>query len=434
MSAVATPSRGSIVLDESLTYHKLARSGGFGQRTEELQPSCEYDGFNYKSAERQHGLLSAIHCAFAEHLELVLTPDDFWTCVVQGICEHVSRSPEKHRSKLVKHAEGKVKVKIVRNDLVMGGTSKEQWMSLVHDLTAGTREHTLEDSITSRMQQSFGATTTDLHRLVYAGAVLSTLQHYISFECMSMCGIPKVTLEGSPSDWLSLEARFHELKLSEFDEELKPWNDRVSAIFKQLAAIRVRMEDGNTNSEDVAFFKNIYKYKTQSGGSSVTGWFAHMFPHVSNSHLDSDTPSVKTEYFPSGHIVVPWEWHYLVGGPKHGVYNMLTCVGFDAPLVDYNTKTSRTRMAFSVSHEEKPEAKAKVQPVVVVQQKPPIVFTKDEEAMAKALRLYEKSMVMYNFYLEMNAAHMAAYKALNEAERAAVLRQIRHLQIAATLD
>src|SRR5271165_5654334 len=70
-------------------------------------------------AADHHGLLSAVHTAYASHYPLVLTPDAVWLAIAQGFAQHVNQNAERLRDKFVRHP-GKAKITIRRDDFVEG--------------------------------------------------------------------------------------------------------------------------------------------------------------------------------------------------------------------------------------------------------------------------------------------------------------------------
>src|SRR5215470_17051358 len=50
-----------------------------------------------------HPFVQAAHFAFAEHLPLILSPDDVWLCIAQGFGTHVELNAEVFRDRFVAH-------------------------------------------------------------------------------------------------------------------------------------------------------------------------------------------------------------------------------------------------------------------------------------------------------------------------------------------
>ncbi|HWZ89561.1 MAG TPA: DUF4419 domain-containing protein, partial [Polyangiaceae bacterium] len=58
-----------------------------------------------------HGFLAAVHSAFAQHCPLVLSPDDVWLCIAQGIAIHMDVNAEAFRAQFVRH-DGQASIQI----------------------------------------------------------------------------------------------------------------------------------------------------------------------------------------------------------------------------------------------------------------------------------------------------------------------------------
>src|ERR1700722_2509105 len=142
-----------------------------------------------------HPLIAAAHLAFSQHRPLVLTPDIIWVTIVQGLAQHVRLSPETHRAFLVRH-EGKREITVKRDDLYRG-SPENPWAEVVAGLALQLRQEI--GGLAERFDCDF-TTTGPVERTISEVALLDVLQPYFSFNVVSICGIPSVTLEGTPAD------------------------------------------------------------------------------------------------------------------------------------------------------------------------------------------------------------------------------------------
>lgn len=346
----------TIVLDDSLEpsgiYYSLEGKKKF--------TNIEFNGF--KGTHPLHGLVLTIHEAFSKHLTLELSPDDIWTLIVQGIGQHVARNPDKFRSQLVNHEKGKQIIDIHADDLQIGQTTSDQWINIVKQLKIKTLEHIPQNSIARKMVQIY-STSTEMHNFLYSAGILSTLQNFMSYTCTTLCGIPRIVLKGTIQDWQKLSKDLNDLNLSNFDEELIPWDEVLREIVNRLSHVRILTEnDPFPSAEHIRFLKNIYKYNSESGGESVSGWILGMFPYLGNTtkhihqiiemlrpqvSLITDPPCVKCDMFPSGINNFPFVWKNL----DHKL-PMEMFVGFDTPEYD-SDNTVRSRIGFAVCHTSK---------------------------------------------------------------------------------
>ena len=70
---------------------------------------------------RSHPLIATLHTAFDEHRSVCLSPDVIWLTILQGLAHHVNANAEILRKHFVRH-EGKLKIKVYRDDFVKGSS------------------------------------------------------------------------------------------------------------------------------------------------------------------------------------------------------------------------------------------------------------------------------------------------------------------------
>src|SRR5262249_37390789 len=87
-----------------------------------------------------HPLVLAVDLAFAQHRPLVLSPDAGWLCLAQSLATHIDLHAEELRSRLVRHAEGKIELEHRRDDFVLGDPNND-WPAAIDGLTAKIRDH-----------------------------------------------------------------------------------------------------------------------------------------------------------------------------------------------------------------------------------------------------------------------------------------------------
>jgi hypothetical protein len=84
-----------------------------------------------------------------------------------------------------------------------------------------------------------------------------------------MCGLPHVTLRGSPDDFQQIIDRVHELRTIFTDFHW--WLDRLLPHLQQLRA-------SAQGKPDIDWWKKICDYMGGSGGDRLTGWLADFIP------------------------------------------------------------------------------------------------------------------------------------------------------------
>src|SRR5262245_50098499 len=177
------------------------------------------------SCDTSHAFVKAAHDAFYEHHPLVIRPDDVWFCIAQGFAAHVNRNAESLRSRFVKH-EGKEKLVVVRPDFFLGQSNP--WPEVFDAFSVQVGEHVgkLKDLISARF-----STTTPVEAAAFDVCVMDTFQGYFEYEMMAGCGIPEITLLGTPEDWRSMIPRVRHL--SEYG--LDAWSAVLVPVLEKIA-------------------------------------------------------------------------------------------------------------------------------------------------------------------------------------------------------
>jgi hypothetical protein len=261
-----------------------------------------------------HPFFAAVHKAFDKHYPLVISPDMIWLLISQGIGTHVSIAPEECREKFVKH-EGKLQVKIDRDEFVMGSESND-WVGVFSEFSKEIRKH-----IGPRNMDMFVrnfSTTGPAEKAAFEIGLMDALKAYFDWRVSTMCGIPKITLEGNPSDWSQIfeaTANLRELGLDWWTEKLDP-------ILEQFYLA----SDGRPDEE---FWRDMYKLDDGSGGPYITGWATNLLPYIKHGEkktlrnwmvvpdgdrhvgtvLGGDT-SITTANLTSGLSRCPFIWEY----------------------------------------------------------------------------------------------------------------------------
>jgi hypothetical protein len=259
-----------------------------------------------------HPLLAALHAAFAHHLPIVLSPDDVWLAIVHGASLHVRENADAVRSRLVE-GTGKKTITVRRDDFVKGSPDND-WsgcLAQFSDAIAGF--------IGKKRDLFVGAfsTTGPVEKAAQEVALMSVMRPFVDFRVVTRCGIPEVTLLGTPEDWESIRVRAG--VLAELD--LGWWSSALEPVLAQFAA-------ASRGTIDRAFWRSLYKYEEGSGGPWVTGWINALFPFVvcsragetrtRRNRLATDwgevenTSDAPTSWsFPRGLGSVDFVWEYL---------------------------------------------------------------------------------------------------------------------------
>jgi len=237
---------------------------------------------------------SCIVRAYANHQSVVLTPDMIWILITQGFSNYVNAHSEEMRPLLVNHEGKKELVVSTKEDML---SKKANWPKLVGDFTSKINENTKGD-IANIITADF-TTTSPVERVASQITLMETMKSYFEYVVMRLsCGIPSITLKGTPEDWQSVLDKTRKLEaygISKWLKELEP-------ILTEF----VRTAEGTPNQE---FWQDIVKKhrvkKFRGGGCSdemptqLDGWLLKFFPNedgVTKDHVPytKDMPAEQT--------------------------------------------------------------------------------------------------------------------------------------------
>ena len=272
-----------------------------------------------------HGLIETVHCAFADHYGVRLSPDHIWLTIEQGFANLVNQEPELFRGKFVSH-EGKQKIEIRRDGFVLGSPNND-WVSCFSEFSDAIRGF-IGDEKHALLVSDF-STTGAIERAASEVVLMDTVQSYFTYRVETRCGIPSITLDGAVADWEKLQEKLKALR--QFGD-LAWWLNDVDAIVAQFVSAAKGDVDSN-------FWNSIYKYKSQSGGTQLTGWIVKLLPLVKtytgkwqrnpllghhmtayerpkgrvlwSNGAEIQGESLNTSSLPASLSTVPFEWNYL---------------------------------------------------------------------------------------------------------------------------
>lgn len=215
--------------------------------------------------DRTHPLLGAAYLAYAQHRPLCLWPDALWLTILHGLGTHIQLHSEELRERLVGHA-GKRTLQICGDEFVPGNP-KNPWLKAFDRWSVQLQEHTQGDLV-DWLSPEF-STTGPGERAARQVALMRALDAYFEYRMMTLCGIPKVVVEGSYQDWVVLQGRLP--RLAEFGLGL--WSERLQQIVGHiLQAFR---------QPDLSFWKRLFYHDDSSGRTGlVSGWITQFFPYI----------------------------------------------------------------------------------------------------------------------------------------------------------
>ncbi|MFZ4858594.1 MAG: DUF4419 domain-containing protein [Desulfuromonadaceae bacterium] len=216
-----------------------------------------------------HPFVQAVYSAFNEHRPLTLSPDMVWLLIAQGFAQHVNNNSEALRKKFVKH-DGKKVIEVRRDDFIKGKPDNP-WEQVFPEFTNGIKKHVGPD-LHNVVVASF-STTGNIEKAAFEITLMDSMKSYFEYRLNTLCGIPFVTLEGTPEDWRLIIEKAKALRQFELDW----WIDELVPVLEQFA----RASQGKV---DAAFWNGMFKYIPPRGASGtvsyVNGWIVKFFPYI----------------------------------------------------------------------------------------------------------------------------------------------------------
>jgi hypothetical protein len=217
-----------------------------------------------------HPLVAALHCAYAEHRPVCLSPDMVWLLICQGVAHHINANAEALRAQFVQH-QGRLTLEVRRDDFHKG-SPENPWPEVFGAFSAQIKDYIGPKH--DLFVPSF-STTGPAERAATEIVLLDAVQKYFHYLLSTfICGIPVITLEGTPTDWQSIMDRvegFTPLRL-------KWWLTPLRPILRQFVAAA-------QGDVDHGFWRSIYRiYQPDEpcSADSAMGWIPMFFPYLTD--------------------------------------------------------------------------------------------------------------------------------------------------------
>jgi hypothetical protein len=291
-----TPGSITFTVDENLPaprvrYVKLKGSDVAEYNVSRLQIESEYSHVVACSfaednliAWRQNVLFSCLRQAYADHRPVVLSPDMVWLAVSQGFARFVNAHAEQLRSRLVSHEQKQELVVTTADDLLAEGAD---WSRVVGDFAAALGRHTNEH-IAEIITADF-STTGAVERIASQVTLMDAFKAFFDYKAVYIvCGIPSITLQGTPDDWRRLQTKTRQLA----DYGLQEWVAQLEPVLAEF----VKAAEGQP---DQRFWQDIVSRKhpdelrgggcSREPGTPLDGWFLKLFPD-DDGHTKAEVP------------------------------------------------------------------------------------------------------------------------------------------------
>jgi hypothetical protein len=247
--------------------------------------SLENFQINYPLAEDlnngriKNAFVATVFEAYSNHYPLELSVEDIWVAIAQGIGIHLNENAEKYRELMVSH-EGKKTLNVTVDDLRIPDSARPKygdksvpainWSAAVR-LMGEEIKKDMKTDLATLLTTPF-SNTTAVEQAVFDCTLMDTVKSYYKYKFMLTCGLPRVTLRGSPDDFQQVIDRVNQLRVIFTDFHW--WLDTLLPHLQQLKA----SAEGNP---DIDWWQKICH--TVGGGSDISmlaGWLADFVPYV----------------------------------------------------------------------------------------------------------------------------------------------------------
>ncbi len=174
------------------------------------------NNFEYQGESPFYGTLIK---AYARHMSVTLSPDMIWLLISQGFARYVDAHAEELRSLFVDH-DGKMALVVQGKDFLFEDTD---WPKIIGDFASQIEENTKGD-IAQVITADF-STTGPVERVASQITLMESVKSYFTYEYYTTCGIPSITLKGTPEDWqrvLEKARKLSQYGLDGWVKELEP--------------------------------------------------------------------------------------------------------------------------------------------------------------------------------------------------------------------
>lgn len=284
---------------------------------------------------KEEAFFQSVLTAYANHLSITLSPDMIWLLISQGFSRYVDAHSEQLRPLIVDHSD-KIKLEIESDKELL--SDEADWPTIISIFTSEISKYTKND-IAQTITSDF-STTTSPERIASQITLMEIVKSYFEYTVFYVaCGIPSITLNGTPEDWNRVLEKTLELE----KYGLKQWTRKLKPILEEF----IKAAEGQPNERfwgDIVKKKRVSKLK---GGlcnpqkpTKLDGWILTLFPDKEGktrnqiswtSGVPSDILCANFTYRivdPSRNIVIgeyPMElWAGFVGAEMDIANNMLT--------------------------------------------------------------------------------------------------------------
>ncbi len=260
-----------------------------------------------KGSSESPSFFDVVALAYAKHYALEINPDDIWLMILDGIRLHVKSNRKKLKDRFIALGTDS-SITVLDNSLTPESTHKEWFWTIAN----------LFDSLQAKLPAETGiplktkfSTTSPVDYNISRTMTMAVASQYYSYSVYTLCGIPKIKVNGTKDDWMLLKDSFN--RLAE-QLDMKWWANALNPVLDEF----VNTFDGKIN---LKHWKNIYKrFKPEGcGNPRFNGWISRFLPYTKDDRSDEEKYVKHTNWaeqldfynIPKGITFVDVQWNYL---------------------------------------------------------------------------------------------------------------------------
>ena len=314
-----------------------------------------------------HPLVMCCSEAYSKHYPLILSPDDIWLLIAQGVAKHIDINGQELRTQFISNKdeanlknEGKDKIEIcVEMDSYMNSGSTQlsdvNWSGVVDEI-ASKVDHHLNDNAVQLLTCNF-STSGPIEKTASQIVIMEAFKNYFAYFNVFSCGLPSVSLLGTLQDWKDIKTR-----VSQLDKYgLAFWTKALHPILDLIIETAEKPSTDPLPAHLIHFWNSIALYGFMSGSYHITGWIAYFFPYKDDNSVTGYLKNLKEDFlktvkvggfgvsatnFPSG---LSSALVQFINSPLPGVNSVNYLAGFFGYDYDEQLQGMKTRIGWAVA-------------------------------------------------------------------------------------
>ena len=267
-----------------------------------------------------HGVLDSCLIAWSHHCPLALSPTTLWLT----LCQSVGAAIKKHDALFQKviltpqalaaapaQAGGvtRLSLQVVRSpeDMALGRAGDPHFWATQLLLFDSMQAEAVMPEVLDLLKGRFSdMTTADSMAMVIS--TLAVLQPFFSCDCVTMCALTALKLEGTVEDWEQLADRVGRLGTvlgPDFASMFRTNIDAVAGTVGKLLSVK------RGEKEHLPWLQGIISHESGSGEDYITGWILDFVWFTGQGVLINHGQRVlqlDTNNFPLGYGMAPLSW------------------------------------------------------------------------------------------------------------------------------